>query len=316
MSATGALSKLVLGFESTFGTLATAGFEVPFASSGLKSSRTKSPSKIIRGNFNPGKPSGGNYSVSGTIVVPVCSISFWYWCKAAFNALTTTGASSPYTHTFKMTGATPRGSISIEHQFLDLDTPQYFQYTGGKISAISFSVGDEGELLSNISIVAAKETIAAAPFDASPTVVGYSPLDNSHASFLEGGSSIANSTKVSCAINFNPDTSKYVIGSGGYLGLIPDGIIGVSGTLDYIFEDVALLNKAKASTESSIKQVFSASATSKVEVLCPEIEFGESSPEISGPQGIMCSLPYEGFYDNATEASAIVVTVTNTEAHA
>lgn len=405
--ATGALSKLVMGFESAFGTIATDGFRLPFVSSTLKSNRNKIPSKVIRGDFNPGKPSGGNYTVPGTIVVPVCSISFWYWMKLAFNTMSktvvatmtpllntahwsasgsgtnefyytgtlaaepayvelnsvaatkgtlgslaagtwgwgdndtlgankmyvrladgadpdsktsgwvaTAAAITGYAHKFSMTGATPRVSATIEHQFLDLDTVKYFQYTGIKVSAISFSVGQEGELLATLTLTGAKRNIATSPFDASPTEVGYSPLDNSQASIEEGGSELGNSTGVSCDINFGLDSPKYFIGGGGYPGSIPDGIIGVSGNLDFIFEDTTLMEKAIASTESSVKNIFSASASSKVEVFAPEVEFGENDPEISGPQGIMVNLPYEGFYDNNAAASAIVVTVTNTEAHA
>ena len=314
--ATGALSKLVMGFEDSFGNLATEGFIMPIVSSSLRRTRNKIQSRVIRGNFNPGRPSGGNFSVAGQIVVPLDAMASWYWFKAIFNSLTTTGT-GPYDHEFKMTGVTKRISMSIEHQFLDLDTPKYFQFTGCKVSGFSFGVGDEGEILMTMDIVGSDRTIAVSPFDVAPTdLSSYQVIENAHAAFKEGDVTFADASNVSFQVNFNPDTSKYLIGGGGKLGAIPDGIMSLSGSNDFLFKDTTLLEKAVNSTESSIEMTFTKAADAKVNVKLPELEYGEADPGIDGPQGIAVSLPYEAYFDNATEASSIVVTLTNAEAHA
>jgi len=313
--ATGALSKLIMGFESTFGTLAADGFELPIIKSTLKATRNKTSSAVLRGDYNPVKPTGGNYTVAGQITVPLDSVAVWYWLKAAFNSLVTTGA-SPYVHTFKMTGITKRGSISIEHQYLDLATPKYFQYTGCKISSISGSVGGEGELLLNLDIVGSARTIASASFDAAPDVITLSPLDNTHTTIKEGGASFADSDDWSFNVGWNPDTSKYLIGGGGKLGTIPDGIMKVGGTNNFLFKDTVLLEKAINSTETSLEITATKAADSKIVLLFPEAQYNETDPGIDGPQGIAIGLEWLGYYDNATEASSVVVTVTNAEAHA
>lgn len=314
--ATGALSKLVIGFESVaYGTAAAAGFDVPFVTSGLSLSRNKTTSPIIRGDFNPVKPSPGNKSVSGTIVVPFDSVASWYWLKAAFNTVATTGT-DPYTHVFTMEGATKRTSLTIEHQYLDLDTPQYFQYTGCKISSMSFSIGGEGELMMNLNVVGSDRTISATSIDAAATEISYDPVNQSEASLTEGGSAFADATDISVDINFNPDTSQYVIGGGGALGAIPDGIMAVTGTLNALFKDTALLTKASGNTETALIATYNGGASNQVLAEFPELQYEESDPPIDGPQGIKVSLPWGAYYDDGTDASSVVLTLINAEAHA
>jgi hypothetical protein len=314
--ATGALSKIVIGFEaSAYGTAAVDGFDVPFVSSSLKLDRNKQTSPIIRGDFNPVKPTPGNKVVSGTIVVPFDSIASYYWLKAAFNTVDTTGTSSPYTHSFTMEGTTKRKSLTIEHQYLDLDTPQYFMYTGCKISRMSFSTGGEGELLLNLDVVGSDREIDTSSFDAEPTEVGYEPLNQSQAALKEGNTTYADATNVTYEINFNPDTSQYVIGGGGALGAIPDGVIAVTGNLSALFTDVALLSKAAADTETSLEVTYTGSSSSKVIADFPELQFSESDPPIEGPQGIVVSLPWSAYYDDGSDESAVVIQLVNTEEH-
>lgn len=314
--ATGALSKLVIGFEDVaYGTAATAGFDVPFVSSSLKLDRNKTTSPVIRGDFNPVKPSPGNKAVSGTIVVPFDSIASWYWLKSAFNTVATSGT-DPYTHKFTMEGTTKRTSLSIEHQYLDLDTPQYFLYTGCKISSMSLTTGGEGELLLTMQVVGSDREIDTSSFDGTPTEVSYGPLNQSQAALKENDTAYSDATTVSWNINFNPDTSQYVIGGGGALGAIPDGIMAVTGSFSGLFKSVALINKAVGNTETSVEATYTGSASSKVIVEFPEMQFSESDPPIEGPQGIVQTLPMSGYYDDGADASSVVISVINGEAHA
>jgi len=238
--ATGAASKVLLGFESAFKTIATDGFVVPVNNSTLKGSKNQNSAATITGNLNPVEPFDGNLAVAGQITVPVDSIAFWYWLRAALGAPTTTG-SGPYIHTYK--AGTTRESITIEHQFLDLGTAKYFQYTGCKISGMSFSAGDDGELVANFDIVGAEESIETSSFDASPTTLSLGRLKNTHLALTEGGGAMSNAKLVDVNINFNLDTSNYVIGGGGVLGSLPDGIYSVAGNLNALFEDTTLLEK-------------------------------------------------------------------------
>jgi hypothetical protein len=315
--ATGALSKLVIGFQTDAITAATAGFVMPFNSSGLKGSRNQFTPATMRGNLNPTEPSDGNESVAGQIVVPVDSIAMWYWLKAACGAPTTTGSASPWTHKFK-TGdpANLRPYITIEHQYLDLATPQYFQYLGCKVMSMALSMGEDAEFVATLDFVGISETITTSSFDGSPTTVTMSRLKNNQMTLKEGGSNIANAKSLSCNIGWKCDNSQYVIGAGGTLGSIPDGVMEVKGELAALFENMILLDKAKNSTESSLEAAFTASADSSLTLKFPEIKYTPNSPGIPGPQGIAINLPYGAYYDNSTEATSVQATLINTEEHA
>lgn len=311
--ATGAMSKLVIGFEPEFGTIATEGFNMPFNSSGVKGQRNQTTPSTIRGNLNPMEPFDGNTSVAGQIVVPVDSVAFWYWLKAMFGDPATSGT-GPFDHEFKA-GDSSRGSITVEHQFLDLDTPQYFQYTGCKINSCAISTGGDGELVATLDVVGARENMASSPMDASQTDVGFARLKNNEASLSEGGTVKNNAKVADFTISWNCDTDQYVIGGGGVLGFIPDGVMSVSGNLEALFEDVTLLNKALDSTESSLEVTYSAGADSELSFLFPELKYSQNSPGIDGPQGIAVSLPWSAYYTDASEASSVVATITNNEEH-
>lgn len=314
--ATGAASKVVMGFEPDFGTIPLAGFVMPVVKCALRRSRKKIDNPEISGNLNPGKPLNGNIDVSGQIVVLLDAITAWYWFKAMFNSYTKTGtAPGPFVHEFKMSGLAPRPSMTIEVQYLDLVEPKYFQYVGCKINSFSIATGDEGHVQLTMDVVGKNRTIAANSFDSAATDLSSAPLDNSHSTVKENDVAFTTSTSTSCNVSFNLDTSKRFVGGGGTVGVLPDSIINVSGKHDFVFQNTTLLDKATNSTKTSIEMDFTAAADKKVNILCPEVNFAEEDPGIDGPQGIAISLPWSGYYDNSAEAAAIVVKVTNAEEH-
>ncbi|MBW1778509.1 MAG: hypothetical protein JRJ54_13090 [Deltaproteobacteria bacterium] len=231
---TGARSAMVIGFESTFGSAPATGMKMLFNTSSLKGTRPLNSPATLRGNRNPVMPFRGNMDVSGDIVVPVDSDAFGWWLKAMFGAPTTAGA-GPYTHTYKVGDTQP--SIAVEHQFLALDTPQYFLYEGCKVSTFAMEIGGDGELVATLSMVGATETIDTSSFDGTATEKAINRLHNFHASLTEGGSAFADATTVSLNVEFGLDTEQFVIGGGGVRGAIPEGVVVVSGQLTALFKD-------------------------------------------------------------------------------
>ncbi|MCP3943227.1 MAG: hypothetical protein GY710_17305 [Desulfobacteraceae bacterium] len=312
--ATGAKSKVLMGFQSDIGTLAMDGVFIGINSSGLKGARNQHTPATIRGNLNPSEPFDGNKSVSGSIVVPVDSLQFWYLLKAAFGDPVTTGSESLWDHTFK--AGNDRPYLTFEHQFLDLTSPKYFQYSGCRINGFSFSAGDDGELTASFDVVGSDRIIASNSFDPDAVASSFARLKNNQLSLKEGGSDIGNAKLVDVSINFNCDTSQYVIKGGGVLGNIPDGVMGVSGNLNAIFADTSLLDKAVNSTQSSIEMTFDGGVSSKLAVKLPELKYAPNDPGIDGPQGIAIALPFNAYYENSVDTTSVVVTLTNNEEHA
>ncbi|HCY86667.1 MAG TPA: hypothetical protein DHV36_16160 [Desulfobacteraceae bacterium] len=310
---TGAGSKVVLGYQSDIDTVATEGFVLAVNSSSLNATRTQNTAQTIRGNMNPVEPFEGNLSASGSITVPVDSIQLWYLLKAAFGDPTTSGT-GPYSHVFKAGNARP--FLTVEHQFTELATDKFFRYRGCKINSMALSQGQDGELVATFDVVAANRTIETSAFDASPTSLGFARLKNNQMTLKEGGSAMSNAKMVDMTVNFNCDTSQYVIGGGGILGAIPDGVMGVSGKVDALFEDTTLLEKAINATESKLESTFTGSASSALSILLPELKYTPADPGIDGPQGLAVSLAYNAYYTDAVEATSVQITLTNSEAHA
>lgn len=304
----GSTVNILIGEESTFGTAATTGFKVPVNTFGLRANRPKNTPMTLTGTRNPAAPFDGNLGVAGTVVVPIDSAAMPYWLQKMFGDASTTGA-DPYVHEYKIGSSMP--SFTLEPQYTDLAVSKYDQFTGCKVSGFSIEFGGDGELVGNIEVAGAGESMESSSFDAAPTTVTLARLKNFQAAITEGGGALSIATALSLNINFGLDLDKYVIGDSGALGRIPEGIVAVSGNLKTLFEDTTLLTKALNSTESSLKLTVTGSASSIFELEIQELEYERNSPDIQGPTGLLVDLNFQGFYANGAEASAIVARVTN-----
>lgn len=308
----GSTAKIVLGWESTYAVAPSAGFFMPINTFTPNFSQNVNTPDTLQGNRNPVQPFRGNWENSFSLTVPADSEAMWYWLRALFNDPTTTGA-GPYVHEFKVNNVQP--SFSLEAQFPDLATPQYFQYLGCKIGTLSLTIGGDGELLVTLGGNGSYLNIATSPFAASPTTVNIARLNNFQASIEEGGSSLSDGTELSINLDMGLDPVR-VIGGQGRVGSINEGIAKVSGDLSTLLEDVTLYNKALNATESSLKATLANGASSILEYEMQEVEFGVDSPAIDGPKGLLAKLNYSAFYTDGSEASAIVARLTNNDEHA
>ncbi|MCU0589863.1 MAG: phage tail tube protein [Desulfobacterales bacterium] len=296
-----------IGFESVFGTAPAAGFQVQVNSFGLKAQRAINAAATLTANRSPTQPFAGNKSVRGPIVIPVDSLALPYWLKAMFGAPVTTGA-GPYVHEFKIGATMP--SITLEVPFTDLATDKYSRFVGCKIASFAIETGGDGELVLSLDVAGANHSFENAAF-CTPTAVALARLQNFQAAVTEGGSSLTNAKLVGFNVDFGLDLSQYTIGAGGVLGSIPEGIVGISGRVRTLFEDTTLLAKGAALTESGVKATWTGSASSIFELEAQELYYEWTTPEITGPQGLDVDMPFRAFYNDGSEASAIVARVTN-----
>lgn len=308
--ARGYKGQVVIDFETTFGAdpASVNGLGMPINSWDVKASRSLNTAQTITGTRNPVQPFQGNTTVEGNAVVPVDLIAFGWWLKAMFGAPTTTGT-GPYTHKFKIGDTQP--SLVAEKVFDFATSKSYIKQNGVKISSLEITFGGDGELVANLGIVGAKE---AAPsdtaYDATVTTVSLNRVNNFQAAILEGGSSIATITDLTIRVDFGLDTETRAIGGGGVLGDIPEGLVAVSGSLTALYTDNTLLAKASAITESSIA-VTMTNSTHSLKLEVPELFYQWSTPGITGPQGVRQEMEFQGFYNNGSDASAIVATLIN-----
>jgi hypothetical protein len=227
-----------------------------------------------------------------------------------------TTPATTYKHTLKFGGVLP--SFIADKGFPDIG--QYFKYNGAKIGKYSLGAVPEGFQKVSFDFTASKETTGTTPFDSTAT-------DLTKASFSgfmlgtieEGGAAIANVTKVDISVENNLDTGVYVIGGAGTRGSLPEGTCKVSGTLEALFSGLELYNKAKASTESSLKLIYQSgtgagtSGNESLEIFLPELIFQQEAPAISGDKGVMISVPFQAFYTNSAEATVAQIILKNTQ---
>jgi tail tube protein len=305
----GVNTSIKIGFENVaYGTVADTGFIMPFNSCGVVGQKARNTPATIRGRRDPAAPFSGNQNVNGPIVVPADSVAMIYWLMAMFGNPSSSGA-GPYVHEFKIGSSMP--SFSLEKAFTDLATDVYERFVGCKISTFSMTVGGDGELIANMGVLGSKMTEETTPFDAAPIVPSLARVQNFNAALLEGGSSLSNSTEFSINLDFGLDPNSFVIGGGGIRGDIPEGIVAVTGNLKTLFEDKSLLDKAIADTETSLKVTITASASSVMEFEIQELLYSVNGVPVDGPQGLIVSLDFAGYWTNGAEGSAMVARATN-----
>lgn len=312
--ARGYKSSVVIDFETTFGVDPGApdGKVMPINSYDVSASRALNSAQTITGNRNPVMPFSGFTSVQGQAVIPVDLVAMGYWLKGLFGDPTTTGA-GPYNHVFKIGDSQP--SMVIEKTFdFGGGSKTYIKQNGVKLGSLGINFGGDGELTAQIGVVGAKEAAPnATPYDASPASVSLNRVGNFQAAITEGGTAIATVTECSINVEMGLDSSGYVIGGGGSLGDIPEGLAAVSGSITALFKDTALLTKAAAGTESSLAITLT-SGTHSLKFEIPELLFQLQTPGINGPQGVRVTLPFQAYLDNGAGASAMIVTLINATA--
>ena len=309
--AKGYLSQVALDFETAFGADPGVpnGLAVPVNSFDVKGSRNLNSAQTIRGTRNPVEPFVGNNQVNGSAVIPVDVLAMGYWLKAMFGAPTTSGTGT-YTHTFKL--GTTQPSLVLEKTFATA-TATYMKLNGCKVSKFSLAAGGDGELTANLDIEGAKETVGTTAYDATLTAIALTRFNQFQAAIKEGGVTLANATAFSFDLDMGLDTDVYVIGGNGYRGDLPEGIASVSGTLTTLFENTTLLTKAINNTETSLELTFT-NGTNILRFTFPEVLLQRNTPGITGPQGIRLELPWQAYYGNHADATAIKVELINSQA--
>ena len=226
-----------------------------------------------------------------------------------------TTPATTYLHTFKFGGALP--SLVIEKGFQDIGA--YMKYNGMRCSKMSLSTPAEGFQPISFDFVGKKETPGTSAFDTAATDLGKTSFDGFEGALEEGGSSIAIVNSLKFDIDNTLDTGKYLFGGGGQRSRIPYGKVKVSGSIEALFEDLTLYNKAVNGAESSLKAAYTkgtgagTAGNEYFEIFVPELRFGREAPVISGEDGIMVTLPFEAYFYDSAQGTTCQITLKNTQ---
>ncbi len=319
--AKGSKSKIIYESEATFKTTNPAALAhvLPFTSESLGMSRNLLDSATLRGSRSSIQPVRGNQEIAGDITVELDP----YMGKLLYHTLGTfsTSGANPYSHTFKISDL-PTG-LTIEKQFTDLATPEYFTFNGCKVNSMKLTVKPEGFVETTFNFMGATHTVTAASFDTDATDYTSSAVggvfDGFEAAIVEGGSSLGIATNFDITLENNVDGSIYVIGGQGTRYALPEGIVKVSGTVTALFEDMTMYNKALNNTETSLRITLThgtgagSAYNEKLEMYFDELLFSPQSPKITGPNGVMVELPFTAYYKDGANSSALAMILWNTQ---
>jgi hypothetical protein len=296
-----------------------AGYVIPVSGlSGDWGSRNLIDNPTLRANRNPFAPARGNTVVNGSFGFPL-TLSAWGWIqKHAVGVPATSGTASPYTHLSKcdFSGSTAGSDlpIGITFEIGHTGIAQYHYFTGCKLNGFSVTGASEGIAVFNVDVIGQDFNQDTSSLDASPTSYTDGAIDHFSLAMSEGGGAITNVKE--CSLNFtnNLDSSQFVIsGSGGQLGALPTGVAMVSGSITALFENDTLLTKARNFTESDLTMTWT-SGTSSLALHVPEMVYSVRHPQVSGPDGVVISLDYRGYYANDADATCLKATLVNTVA--
>jgi hypothetical protein len=316
----GTLCTLIIQKEDEFKTEPTTpeAQRLYLSSESISLSRGNESSDVMRGgNRNPTRPGRGLTDVAGDIVTELQAyIAILYY--GVLGTVATTGA-GPYVHTFKIGTALP--SFLIERKYPTLG--KFARYRGFKFGKMSMDVTTRGFQKITFSGNGAVETIEDVAFDDSPLDLGKVSFDGRSIMVIEeGGQPCAVISKISgLTIDNGLDLGEenYVLGGDGTRDSIPDGETKVTGTVTALFKDLTLYNKAVNGTESSIRVKFAfgdgngTAGNESLELKIPELVYSPKTPPIAGPKGIRVELPFEAYYDNSAEATALQLILKNTQ---
>lgn len=182
-------------------------------------------------------------------------------------------------------------------------------------------VNDEAITDTGTGAATVNGTLGGTTFDA-PTDPAHTPWDGlSIGAIQEGGSDIAIVTAVdNIKIENNLDGSVYCLGGGGVRKELPEGKVKVSGSITAMFDSMALYNKALRFTESSLMLKWmhgtgvGSAGNESLQIDIPELVYSKETPIVDGDKGLLYKGPFEAYYDNHADASAIKCTLKNTEA--
>jgi hypothetical protein len=303
--------------EATYKTtpVTPAGQKLYLTANTVQAQQNRLDSNTLAASRERDQPIAGNINVSGSLDFEIGAEWIGTLMKHILGTNATTGA-NPYTHTMEL-GDLPVGMI-IEKDFgSNISGNRYQYFNGCRVASAQFEFPQEGFPTGSVAIVGAKETNDSSPLDASLDDNGNTPFSAFDASIEEGGSSIAIVTQASINVNNGLDESTFVIGGAGERSALPEGFATVTGSLTALFESTTLLDKAINGTESSLKITLSrgtglgSAGNESIEFFVQQLLYERVSPPITGPAGILVTLPFKSYLNSDGVTSALQVTIKN-----
>lgn len=318
IQAQGANSKMLYGVCSSFGALPAVPEGIVLYRKGGESfaaDAEQTKSEVMRGNRNPIESIDGNIKQAGGFSFDLA----WQYALLFRHLLgdytPAAAVGGVYTEVFKV-GNLPAAGLWFEKGFTDLAVPKYIQSVGHKINKFSYELKSAGFAACSFDIPGSNELAPAnVSADATPVDLGMDAFNSKIATLTFNGAKIGNISSAKFDFDNGLDTGNYCINGGGAIRSMPAGEVGLSGSLTYLFEDMALYDLAVAGTIVGVKfdHILGTGAgtagNESMSIELPEIKLQKKTPVIKDAKGVVGEAPFAGFYKNDAAASCMVITV-------
>jgi hypothetical protein len=308
---------LIFFEEGTYGTMGTAGYKLRINSVTPSVDQPIITNEVITGNRLTGTPFRDVKTCGVSFTLPMYLDEIGWIQKHAIGDPASAG-SDPYTHTSKVgysgasIGDLPAG-CSFEIGTLNLDTPLYHQFWGGRINEIVIPFGAGGPAQIQCTAVCSDhDPDATSRKHAGFTSYTTDALSQTDISAITEGGGDASAVCLGGEIrlNNNLDGSMYMVGGGGVISELPTGRASVTGSIRLAFKDDTYIDKLEAFTESSLGVTWT-SGTHSWALTVPEIKYNNSAPVPGSGSGLIHDVTWEAFYGNHADATLLKAVLTN-----
>ena len=318
MPVLGSAVRVALYDEVTYKTSAglTLGMLGYFTECGLSAQRNAVQSNTLSASRSRSQPGAGNLDISGSYSMEVAPQHVGFFLRHILGTPVTTGASAPYTHTFRP-GALPVGLL-VEKNWVPAGiTGKVEHFLGCRVADATFDVPQEGAATLALSLQGAKYTIAAAPLDATLADPGHAGWFAPDVAVTIGGSASLIVKSVNIKITNNLQTDRYALGSAGERLDMPEGFADVTGSVTAIVDATlfsVFVDKANARTDTALAISFTSGAgtgasagNEKLTLTLDHALIDLASPPINSPGGMEVSFTFNAFKSGATDKGLVAV---------
>jgi hypothetical protein len=217
------------------------------------------------------------------------------------------GALSLWKHTYSIDPDAELPSFIVEKSLSSLSTPYYERFAGCKVSKLSFTAGEEGEVKVTISVIGQKSTKPNDAYDSNAVKLFGTKFQNFSASVSEAGSNVGYVKTLGLDFDNDLDDSLHTIGDEGAISDLPEGLAKVEGKMSTIFKDssVDLFQRADGVTESQIVLSVESSDGTGLVMTMSRVVYSRKSPQVSGPKAITVDLDYRAYVSDTDGETAI-----------
>jgi hypothetical protein len=307
---------MLVDFESALGTVkgTPAPRKITYVSESVSGTQNLIRNQSIRADGNRPAPVNGNITAGGQIQVVADIDSVGWWLKLLNHSVSSSGASDPYTHTYKW----DISAVTFRSAFLDLQlgTSRYKTLNGMRIKKFGVKFMSEGFLLLTIDVVGLNcATTTSATLTGTPTDwTASTPLHMLQIAaadlLIDGVAKTTAGGNADCLAELEIDPSinitenDYRIGASGARSGLAVGAMDLGVKLKMAVEGTTQFTFMQSTTSHDVTLKFTAAANRTLQLNVPAFYVQKTLPMVQNDMGMFVDIEGMAAYD-ATAATQL-----------